>query len=270
MITINETLCSNCSACVDVCPIGLICPADTFPIMPVENEKRCLFCGHCESVCPEGALKHSYPEITSESMHSGKSSILPEDLGLYMRNRRSIRNFLEKPVDKKILIEIMDIVRYAPSGMNRQSVNWTIIHNTEKVKQLTELTIEWMKKMVQTENSLKAVIPFNMLIEDYNNGRDSLCRNAPHLFITHTLKNYSIGSIDAVIAITHLDILLPAFGIGGCWAGYFNLALRFCPELFIAAGLPDDQVTHGVLLAGYPKYEYHKIPKRNKPVINWQ
>jgi nitroreductase/NAD-dependent dihydropyrimidine dehydrogenase PreA subunit len=269
MIEINDALCTNCNTCVEVCPLGIMKETDTIPFMPVENRQKCIFCGHCESACPESALKHFYPETVSEPLHTGQWVISAEQLGLYMRSRRSIRNYLDKSVDKKIIEEIVDIVRYAPTGVNRQSVNWTIVLNPVKVKELTVIAIDWMREMAKTESPLKAVIPFDMLITDHDNGEDNLCRNAPHLFIAHTLKSYSIGQTDATIALAHLDLTLPSFGLGGCWAGYLNLALRFSPEVFKAAGLPDGNVAHGIMLAGYPKFEYHRIPKRNSPIINW-
>lgn len=269
MITIDKALCNNCNTCVKVCPVGALVAGEN-PSMPRPNKLRCVSCGHCEAVCPQSALTFNYPQSATEPLATGKSNISAEELGLYMRNRRSIRQYRAKQVDRNTIEQLMDVVRYAPTGINRQSVSWTIIYDTKKVKELTALTVDGMREMMKDEAYKKSVIPFEKLVTDYDKGIDSICRNAPHLFIAHTLADYPIGATDAAIALTHLELALPAYGMGGCWAGYINIALRLSADLRKAAGLPENQINQGILLAGYPTFTYKKIPKRNAVNINWQ
>ena len=53
-ITIDESLCTACEACVDSCPFGAIEVVDDAARV---NEK-CNLCGACEDVCPTGAICH--------------------------------------------------------------------------------------------------------------------------------------------------------------------------------------------------------------------
>ncbi|MDP4272577.1 MAG: nitroreductase, partial [Bacteroidota bacterium] len=67
----------------------------------------------------------------------------------------------------------------------------------------------------------------------------------------------------------HLELLLPAFGLGGCWAGYLMVALQFSPDLKKVIGLNDSYTVHSALMVGYPKYRYFKTPQRKEAQVNW-
>lgn len=50
----NNSLCTGCSACANVCPVGAISmreSADGF-LRPVVDKKKCIHCGLCNRVCP--------------------------------------------------------------------------------------------------------------------------------------------------------------------------------------------------------------------------
>lgn|GEM_PF-3267091 len=57
-------------------------------------------------------------------------------------------SFWERPVDRKVLEEVMDIVRYAQSAGNVQPVKWVIFHDPVKVKKVTGLTIDGIKNVI--------------------------------------------------------------------------------------------------------------------------
>jgi len=72
-----------------------------------------------------------------------------------------------------------------------------------------------------------------------------------------------------VIAASHLDLLLPSFNLGGCWAGYIMAALQYSPEMKSLIGIDETHTVHAALMIGYPKYKYKKIPARNEVNIKW-
>lgn len=53
--------------------------------------------------------------------------------------RRSVRNYLKKQVDKDTLSEILKAGEFAPSGMNRQSTVMVVIQNEDTLKILRRL-----------------------------------------------------------------------------------------------------------------------------------
>lgn len=51
-----------------------------------------------------------------------------------IRTRRSIRNYMEKPVENEKLSNILEAVRLAPSAMNRQPYNLIVV--TDRLKRI--------------------------------------------------------------------------------------------------------------------------------------
>ena len=56
---------------------------------------------------------------------------MAEDIGYYLQKRRSVRRFTDDAVSKEEILKILDIARYAPSGGNRQPIQWLVVHDTE-------------------------------------------------------------------------------------------------------------------------------------------
>ena len=202
-------------------------------------------------------------------MADGNVTISSSDLSVYFRNRRSIRKYLPKLVDKVILEEVMDVVRYAPTATNSQYNQWVGVSDPKVIQQLAAGTIGWMKAVMRGDSGMAARYNLPAIINAYERGIDGICRNAPHIFISYTPSNYPGGVKDAVIAASHLELLLPSFGIGACWAGFLMRALQNSPELMKVVGLDDSSTVHAALMAGYPKYKYYKAPARNKVDVKW-
>ncbi len=101
-------------------------------------------------------------------------------------------------------------------------VQWIVVHDPMKVKKIAALTIEWMKTLQNTNHPMSGYVP--MLIAGWEAGHDGICRNAPHLLFAHIPDSNPVASVDAIIALTHVDVAAPAFGIGTCWAGFVAMA----------------------------------------------
>lgn len=270
LLSVDETKCIKCGRCIQACPVSIV-KFDTeksFPFVKAENEKRCIVCGHCEAICPEFALIYNPPE-SQVTIPTENKEVNAVNLGAYFRSRRSIREYLQKPVEKKLLEQVMDVVRYAPTGSNQEKNQWVIVQSKEVVQQLAEGTINWMRSISEVNPELAKRLNFAGLIASFERGNDVICRDAPDLIIGYANAAYTIGAKDVVIATSHLELLLPAFGLGGCWGGYLMVALQYAPELKKIIGLDDTASVYSVLMLGYPKYSYSKIPARKKADIHW-
>lgn len=256
----DASLCTGCGLCSQICVFGRISPsADGLPSVP--DGAACTGCGHCVAVCPAGAV--SLPGAGTPPAAPSAGTVTAEALGGYMRGRRSIRHYLERPVDRRLFEEVFEIVRFAPTAVNRQPVAWTIVHDTGKVRALTALAADWLRETAG-EDPL-----YRTFLDAWERGSDLICHGAPHLVVAHAPADDPLAPRDAAIACAHLDLALPAFGLGGCWAGLFTAAAASHPPLAEALRLPDGHRPLGTLLVGYPRYRYASVPPRKRPATRW-
>ena len=228
----------------------------------------CIRCGHCEVSCPSQALLLNDRPDEKVPLSAGAGTISSGDMAFYLRKRRSVRHFTSDPVPKETILEILDIARYAASGGNGQPVQWIVVHDPEKVKKIAGLTIGWMKSLQNTDHPMSGYIP--TLIRAWESGCDVICRGAPHLLFAHIPEGNPVASVDAIIALTHVDLAAPAFGIGTCWAGFLAMAAASYESLQKEIGIPAGRKCAYAMMFGHPQYKIYGIPRRKPLEVTWQ
>lgn len=51
-------------------------------------------------------------------------------------------------------------------------------------------------------------------------GADRICRDAPQLVFAHASNEFGSAAADCHTALAYLELALPGFGLGSCWAGH--------------------------------------------------
>jgi nitroreductase/NAD-dependent dihydropyrimidine dehydrogenase PreA subunit len=269
IFNVNKEICPGDGRCASVCPVKIIKLDEKtrIPAVISGKEELCINCGHCASVCPKGALSlNSMPIDTCAPLKSGWK-MSPEPVEQFLKGRRSIRNYQDKPVPAEMLEKLIDIARYAPSGINRQPVYWAIIEGNEKVRRLSELTVDWMRKLIKDGNEHAIAFGFANIVNSWEKGHDNVMRGAPAAIIAYSLKDDPTAREACTIALTYLELAALPMGLGTCWAGYAHMAINTDPETRKFTGLSKRTDCFGAMMVGYPKYEYQRIPGRNKPHI---
>lgn len=271
-IVIDSSRCSGCGLCTRACPYSILDMKEEDGVASVNPiaVSYCSRCGHCCAICPEAAITITYPGAGPVADLSGETLPTIGQLSRLMMARRSVRDYKPELVPKEVFLQIFDIIRYAPTGMNGQSVSWLVMQDPEEVRAFIGRVIEWARKVVkeQPAHPLSPVLP--MIISEWDQGTDRVCHGAPHLVFTHSHKDNPVGFIDSVIAMTHLDLAAPVFGLGTCWAGIAHIALDSSPGLMQSIGLPAGHKTHYAMMIGYPRYQFRSIPPRNAANVTWK
>jgi nitroreductase/NAD-dependent dihydropyrimidine dehydrogenase PreA subunit len=271
MINVDSNLCSQCGVCSKVCPYGIIDPANEMQLPQVHEGKdaSCVSCGQCEVFCPSGALKLADGSNKAHESVIPKGVISPENLGHFLKSRRSIRTYKQTQVPRTTIESILDIVRYAPSGGNSQLVEWLVIHDPQVVREIAERTIDWHRELANSGNSMFSSYA-SMMVDAWDKGNDMICRGAPHMIIAHIAEDKPLTMFDAIIALTHFEIAAQAFGVGTCWDGAVFLAFQEQPSILEYLNPPKGRKIVFPMLFGYPQYEPQFIPRRNPPHITWR
>ena len=272
LFTINSRLCKRDGICVEECPPGIIeiRKKGNFP-SPVEKaEEICIRCGHCVAVCPHSAL--SLKNMKAGDCSPIKKEILPkfESVVEFLKSRRSIRAYEENQVKRETLLTLMNVARYAPSGSNSQPVYWLLIEDKKEVRRLAALVVDWMRLMVKENPEVSVPGRFDRIIQAWDEGKDRIFRNAPHVTVAFGLKTLPAAHPACIIALTYLELAAYAMGLGPCWAGYFMRASQSFSPLIRGLDLPEGHQVFGAMMIGYAKHRYHRIPLRDAPRITWR
>ena len=156
-----------------------------------------------------------------------------------VRTRRSIRSFKPDPGPDDVLEKILEAVRIAPSGSNRQPWRFILVKDPAMRKSVTEACggQRWIAEapvvVVGCGSDIK-----------YNRGG--------------WMGNRSV-LVDVAIGFTHLILAARAEGIGTCWIGDFDNA-----KLRGLLGIPEDVNVAAVSPLGYPKDGRFAEPGKRK------
>ncbi len=157
------------------------------------------------------------------------------DLYKAIESRRSVRAYLDKPIEADKLERILDAARLAPSGNNRQARKFVVVRDSATRQALANVS-------GQAFLAKAAVIIAAVCTEE----RTMTC-------------GVPAGPVDCAIAVEHLALAAVAEGLGTCWIGHFDQ--KGCREIL---GVPENATIIEMLTLGYPAET--PAPKSRKPM----
>jgi len=264
---IDEELCIQCGECAEDCPAGVI-SLEEYPV--ITDEDGCYRCQHCLAVCPTGALS-ILGRIPGESTLLEANMPDPGRLETLIKGRRSVRRYTDKDLDPTLIDELLDIAWHAPTGINAQSVLFTVV---KKGRNMNKLRQEVMSGLARLKDGGKLPPGFagqylgGAVKAWQKDGTDIIFRGAPHLLVTSAPKDAPCPVQDTHIALTTFQLMAHARGVGTVWDGMFMMVLSVMPELAARLGIPDDHLVGYAMAFGEPAVEYHRTVQRGKAQVN--
>ena len=156
-----------------------------------------------------------------------------------IKKRKSVRNFLDKPIEEEKLRAILEAARIAPSAKNRQEWRFIIVKDHEVRKKLAEAT-----KGQKFVGEAPVVIVAYALDDGY--------------VMTCGQLSYPI---DVAIALDHISLAAVEVGLGTCWIGAF-----YEDKVKEILGIPDNYRVVHLMPIGYPVIE--SIKEKNRLPMN--
>ena len=268
IIKVDESLCIGCGGCIRACPGALIVKKD-YPAPIEDSWDQCIDCGHCVSICPTGAMHQ-------RSM--SPEDCLPIDIHLtpqwdsvkqFLMTRRSIRTYVNKPLEKEKVETLLDISRYAPSGANRQVIHWVVVNDPARVHRIAEMTVEWMKEMKDKNHALWEEARLELFTAPWDAGNDHISRGAPCIIMATAPKDERTAPPAAMIGIHQIQLAAHSLGLGTSFTGSINTACQGYPPLIETLEIPEGYIPFGTFLIGYPAEKYERIPARKPLNVTW-
>lgn len=307
--------CTHCKACVQTCPTSCL-QWDDIKKEPYATglsgiELACIGCNNCEVVCPAACIRMrgeykvlngryktpadksgdmSMPAPFGESDLNKNFDDIEKDLTeteKIIYRRRSVRLFKNKPLDKELILRLIEAARFAPSAGNGQPCKFLVVTNKEinrtvdrKCARILNM-INWLyagrqrwRKILITLLSAISANKWDQrpiaAMEKVRMTGGNITFDAPA--VIHVLKDkrgISHPDIDAAIAAHNIILAAHSIGLGTCYIGFIASTAPYAPSVkkLLKIKYPYEIVTS--ICVGYPKFNYNRPVPRARAPVEW-
>lgn len=166
-----------------------------------------------------------------------------------VKARRSIRDYLDKPVEKEKIMQCLEAARLSPSACNAQPWRFLVVDEPDLRDRLCEAAFGGIYRMNIFVKKAPVIIVVISEREKFLAKIGSYLRNT-HYYL-----------IDLGIACEHLILQATELGLGTCWIGWFDEnALKQVLDI------PKNKKVDILISLGYPKKDIHFPTKERYPL----
>ncbi len=256
MVTIDKNVCVGCGKCAADCvSMSLFIKEGK-----AEYTGDCIHCGHCVAICPVNAV--SIPEYDMKDVEELKPdhNIEINSLLSIIKSRRSIRNYVDKKIEREKLDHIVQAGRYTATAVNRQECTFILVQ--EQIDALKKMIWDDVEKAVS--NHIKEAKPLKSLVALYRDqGIDYFFRNAPAVMYIAAENTW-----DAGLAAQNMELAAVSQGLGVLYDGFLLGATKLSSEAQKFMGV-DGKPLAVCMLMGYPDVKYVRTAPRKNADVTW-
>ena len=290
-IFIDQSTCSDCGLCAEVCPAKLYIKAGNRGIgIRQDRLPFCIQCGQCMAVCPSRSVTVNGFSYERDFFELAGPIAADASFMEMITTRRAIRNFKDKAVPRDLLEQVVQAVAFAPPGFTPIKTELVVVQDPEIVRTALSYMIEVYDGLLKALRNPVArvvirrkvgpakfktlqnhVVPLmkNRLPELKSGKEDTITRHAPAMIVFHAHKDAENYETDIHIALTYTFLAAHALGLGGSAMDLIPPAIQNSAELRKMLAIPESNVVVGATILGYPKYCYQRSIKRDLKRIVW-
>jgi nitroreductase/ferredoxin len=296
---------SSCQLCWDNCPFRAWELTEGQEPHLVENH-NCFSCYNCVVACPRDAISivETYHVDegffkTAELTESARLPMKPLDaqgsadewnpMEKAVLNRRSTRNFKDKPVPEPLIRRILEAGRFAPSAGNCQPWRFLVVTDKALMEEINEAVWgalnllfvmyhdeEMVKQLAAGYETVQPQVPGTFDPRLAEGGMGSLAKRygpvllaAPCvIYILEDERAISAGGINTGIAGQNMTLVANSLGLGACWNGFATVAQQI-PPLAEKLGIVPPWKAMSALCIGYPKFKQQGMVSREYRPVTW-
>ena len=166
-----------------------------------------------------------------------QSETLTNEVINTIMQRRSVRKYLDKPVEHEKLATVAKCGINAPNGMNSQKWQVRVVESQEWIKGVTEVFKKANPDMVERDPNFK-----------------NMFRNAPNIIVIATPKKGG-ADVDAGLMGENMILAAQSLGLGTCCLGgpvRFLATSEEAKPYIDKLDIPDDYKINYIIAIGYP------------------
>ncbi|MCI5221351.1 MAG: nitroreductase family protein [Candidatus Electrothrix sp. AR4] len=177
-----------------------------------------------------------------------------------LNNRRSVRNYQDKPVAVNVIQEMIKESTLAPNAGNEQPWKFIIVNNREMLRKISdESKKNILARIAANPNDYAKKYQGMLQNESFN-----VFYNAPCLVMILGPSHLKNLFVDCALAAGYFMMAASSRGLATCWV---NLGTEIHdPEMIRELALPDNCTIVAPIILGYPE-KIPPVPKRNEPEI---
>jgi nitroreductase len=144
-----------------------------------------------------------------------------------------------------------------------------LVDDPAVMEDLARIIVEWIESNMAAGKPVNS--NFTRTVAAYRNAGESWAlRGAPCLIVATAPAELEAAPVSARFALEYVQLYATTLGIGTCWAGAAGRCAGAAYRPFLQAlKIPEGTQIAGMLMAGYPKYTFPRLPERDPLKVRW-
>jgi ferredoxin len=274
MVIIDEEKCIACGSCVEICHEHCMTLEDG--TLRIDREV-CSTCTQCVAICPEQALSwEGVPPVPFDEARLPA----PEQLDELFKERRSIRSFREKKIDRALLEEVVTYGVYAPT--HNPDLRAVVVDDEALIELCDRAVLRFVSRIYNLAFRPRIVAALADLIGlsgEYlkakpkmeaalERGRALRSRPAAIVFVVGD-KRVPLSDLSAQCQLCNIFTYAQTKGIRSCLWANGPMFVDRNREVRRRLGLGRREHILGALLMGYPATRFRNKVEGKRLPIQW-
>lgn len=303
VMKVDPAKCNHCGLCLQACPFDAWeMHDDKVPVM--KKDYQCFSCSNCIKACPRDAITLVSPYHVTEGFFASSprdvAYTLPEpplnaegapdqwnEVERNILERRSIRNFKDRPVPESLICRVLEAGRYAPSAANGQPWRFIVISDKNLIAELDSVLITMLGQThdaYMDDSLVQQLIPVHEAImvpglwdprivvggmKNFSRGPKPPLLRAPVIIIICGDRRAASGpALNIGICGQNMVLAARSLGLGACWVGWTGL-LNGNAGVKDKLGVVEPWELGPSIALGYPRFKQDGIVARQNRLVTW-